>query len=101
MELKSANKVLDSLLESIVKEFGSGHNVEVYDNKIKIESNNKGMNNYKTIIQSKSEPNKFTINITAGSIENPSRALNGTWYNYGNKSYFIDEIISQLRTYLI
>lgn len=42
---------------------------------------------------------QYIVNVTSGSIDNPSSAANATWYNLGDKSYDKDGISNILSKY--
>lgn len=43
--------------------------------------------------------NQFTINVTSGTVENPSKLPNATWWNLGDKYHTLDEVHSILKRY--
>jgi hypothetical protein len=44
---------------------------------------------------------KFTINVTSGTIENPSKQPNATWWNLFDKYHTLDDVKKVLGMYKI
>jgi len=63
---------------------------------VKVEKAN-DPSNFLTIFEA--EGGLFQINVTSGTIENPSRKANGTWYNLGDKKHNVQEVFEYLGRY--
>ncbi|MDO8641768.1 MAG: hypothetical protein Q7R33_09575 [Nitrosarchaeum sp.] len=61
---------------------------------LKVQSKQSHNPNHLTLIPDKGG---YRINITSGTIENPNRALNATWYDWQNKIFTPEEVRQELK----
>jgi hypothetical protein len=81
-------------LESKLK--NSDNEIQIDGNKLKIQKKD-NPTNFLTITQVGKD--SFNIDVTSGSIQNPSSAPNATWFNLGDKYHTYNELLVILKRY--
>lgn len=83
-------------LEGVLSEFKGGVVKKVKDTEFVIQKKDNPQNR---VIVTENKDGKVNIHIGSGSIENPSRAGNGIWYNYGDRTHDHDSLRDVLSKY--
>jgi hypothetical protein len=105
-----AKKKAVSLLEERMSKYADGGEIKSLESKLKNSDNEIQIDSNKLKIQKKDNPTNFltitqvgkdsyNIDVTSGTIQNPSSAPNATWFNLRDKYHTYNELLLILKRY--